>query len=186
MINKTPVPLCIVECRDVTPKHLALPDWVLQMPRIFQSSRGFLKSLPKKQAPEETKRRKPLKRRTASNIKERIYNWSLKGKLTSEDGTKVRIIDFLIPMKAILMQLVVDLARAGRYLGNNKIILNTMKKLHEWQQKALSMIRNQEYWWPDGQMFLGSRLDILHLEHINVMYSVLTRLHSEEIPPKHD
>lgn len=105
-----------------------LPDWVKQRTRIriFQSSRGFytVASEPKP-ASESTGQTRRFR-----TIGERLIRWGKTALL--QDGDRFRQLILGAPFEELLSELILPVARAGRYLGNGHILINDTKQLLTW------------------------------------------------------
>ena len=136
-----------------------LPKWVQRKNRIriFQSSRGFLKPDPKKEAenqqkttsPEESEPLEdsigeneesqdkeatpPEKRRASCTIGERFQRWKCMGKLSIE--STVLTVYFQRPFKELLHEVQLEYAMKGQYLGNHTIQIQKIKELLFWIPK---------------------------------------------------
>jgi hypothetical protein len=134
-------------------KNPDLPDWILDRSnlRIFQTSRGFYKPIPK--APNKPIRKSKTKKKNVSRtIRERLSKWSHMGKLVSEDKSHVEVLHFPVPLKEIFTHLIVDIAREGRYLGKRKVIIKTSHQKSAWIQKAWEIARNRDYSSPEWSL----------------------------------
>lgn len=109
----------------------ALPDWVKELSkvRIWQTSRGFYeKALPKA----KTKRGPRAKsQRFGLNIGERLESWDRMALLESDAG-KYAQQPLARPFSEILNEEVISIAREGRYLGNNQVLLSDPFQLKDW------------------------------------------------------
>jgi hypothetical protein len=125
-------------------KGYALPEWILKRRRlrVFQSSHGFLKKPEGEHAPEAEEKEeadeKPRssKRRFAGNIGERLSRWARLGQVVAgEIGTKTARYSQLVlrgTFQELLGQLVLPVAREGRYLGNGQILITEPEDLSIW------------------------------------------------------
>ncbi len=133
-----------------------LPEWVQRKNRnrIFQSSRGFLKPDPKKEAENQQKTTSPKesdpledsigeneegqdkeatppeKRRASCTIGERFKRWKCMGKLSIE--STVLTVYFQRPFKELLHEVQLEYAMKGQYLGNHTIQIHKIKELLFW------------------------------------------------------
>ncbi len=124
-------------------KGFSLPEWILRRRRlrVFQSSHGFLKKTAGESAPESVEEPAPEKPRTsklrfAGNIGERLSRWARLGQVVAgEIGTKSARYSQLVlrgNFQEILGQLVLPVAREGRYLGNGQILIREPEDLSIW------------------------------------------------------
>jgi len=124
-------------------KGFALPEWILRRRRlrVFQSTHGFLKKPADEPAPEAEEEIAPetprtSKRRFAGNIGERLSRWARMGQvIAGEIGTKTaRYSQFVLRgnFQEILGQLVLPVAREGRYLGNGQVLIREPGDLSIW------------------------------------------------------
>jgi hypothetical protein len=105
-----------------------LPDWVkgrIRL-RIFQSSRGFYKTPNATKAPAE----KTGRSRKFSTIGERLIRWGKTALL--QEGDNFRQLMLGAPFLELLDELILPVAKAGRYLGNGHIKINDSKELIGW------------------------------------------------------
>ncbi|MFA5263194.1 MAG: hypothetical protein WC378_05165 [Opitutaceae bacterium] len=106
-----------------------LPDWVKSRKRlrVFQASRGFLLTEPKKKP--ETKCRKK-KRRPSDSIGERIERQSKTALL--QDGTHFAQLQLSEPFDELHGRNLLGAAEAGRYLGQAHYEINDIEDLSIW------------------------------------------------------
>lgn len=116
-----------------------LPDWIKARPRlrVFQSSRGFLKKPSTSHAQNAPKEALPSPRNaSARNIGERLKRWERMGLLAAgESGDKAaryRAVLLRESFQPLLGQLVLPVARDGRYLGNGQVLINDPNDLLIW------------------------------------------------------
>jgi hypothetical protein len=105
-----------------------LPAWVkgrIRL-RIFQSSRGFYKTPSETKAPAE----KTGRSRKFSTIGERLIRWGKTALL--QEGDNFRQLMLGAPFLELLDELILPVAKAGRYLGNGHIKINDSKELIVW------------------------------------------------------
>ena len=122
-------------------KGCDLPEWILKRRRlrVFQSSHGFLKK-PEAATPAEGEAapapRPARKRRFAGNIGERLSRWAHTGQVVAGViGTKTARYSQLLlrdNFQTLLGQLVLPVARDGRYLGNGQIVINDPSDTYAW------------------------------------------------------
>jgi hypothetical protein len=105
-----------------------LPEWVKRRTRlrIFQSSRGFYIIPSEPKAPSE----KTGRTCRFGTIGERIIRWSKTALI--QEGDQFGQIILGAPFKELLDELILSVARAGRYLGNGHIQINDSKELLPW------------------------------------------------------
>ena len=105
-----------------------LPEWVKGRTRlrIFQSSRGFYKTPSEAKAPSEATGRT----RNFSTIGERLIRWGKTALI--QDGDHFRQLTLGAPFAELLAELILPVAKAGRYLGNGHILINDTKQLIQW------------------------------------------------------
>ncbi len=118
-----------------------LPDWVKSRKRlrVFQTSRGFLRPLPAKpKAPAPAFAPEP-KKRASYTIAERHDRWSRTALLKS--GDRVQTLLFKRPFQELFDQLVLSVARAGRYRGNGEIVITNNQEMILWVKQQNQMQR---------------------------------------------
>ena len=105
-----------------------LPDWVKGRTRlrVFQSSRGFYKTPPEVKEPSE----KTGRTRKLGTIGERLIRWGKTALL--QEGENFRQLILGAPFVELLAELVLPVAKAGRYLGNGHIQINDATELLQW------------------------------------------------------
>ena len=116
-------------------KGCDLPDWVMQRARlrVFQSSRGFLKPIESKDDEEPTKPARRVKRKQVGSLGERLERWR-KTALLQRGEHRIEQVILRLPFWDILAELVLPIAKAGRYLGGGHVIIDTRKELFPWLQ----------------------------------------------------
>lgn len=108
-----------------------LPDWVKARNRlrVFQTSRGFLRPPPAKPAADTAPAGEP-KKRASYTIAERLDRWARTALLMR--GTRVQTLLFQRPFRELFDQLVLPVARAGRYRGNGEIEITNNQEMILW------------------------------------------------------
>ncbi len=105
-----------------------LPDWVKGRTRlrVFQTSHGFYKTAGE---PKAASARTGRKRRT-STLGERLARWRKTALL--QQGETFRQIPLGAPFLDLLAELILPIARAGRYLGHGHIQINDTTDIIPW------------------------------------------------------
>ena len=110
-----------------------LPEWVGKRKRlrVFQTTKGFLKPLPKEnRAKSALAELRPKRHRASYTIDERFGRWACMA-VIRRNG-KARAVKFRVPYREIFDQLVLTAALAGRYKGSGEIIINRKEGLTTW------------------------------------------------------
>jgi hypothetical protein len=110
-----------------------LPAWVRKRKRlrVFQTTKGFLKPLPKEQKPINLMDElKPKRKRASYTIDERFWRWACMA-VIRKNGT-ARTVQFQMPYREIFDHLVLAAALDGRYKGSGEIIINRKEGLNLW------------------------------------------------------
>ncbi|MBL9216719.1 MAG: hypothetical protein JNG83_14675 [Opitutaceae bacterium] len=107
-----------------------LPEWILSRKRlrIFQPSRGFLRSVEVRPSTEKEKKR-PVKRRSTV-LGQRLDEWGKSAKF--RQGDRVARINLSEPFKDVFDRNVFPAASEGRYLGNGHILISDTTQLIPW------------------------------------------------------
>lgn len=108
-----------------------LPAWVKERKRlrVFQTTKGFLKSLPPKA---QAISLKEPRRRASHTIGERFSQWANLA-VTRQNG-QARTIKFRVPYRDLFDHLVLPAALDGRYKGRGEIVINRKEGLNPWIQ----------------------------------------------------
>ena len=119
-----------------------LPAWVGKRKRlrVFQTTRGFLKAVPKKGKAQPfvtTSKRK--QRRASYTIEERFWRWACTAVLRRNE--RVRTVMFELPYRDIFDHLVLSAALDGRYKGSGEIIINRKEGLTSWLTIQSKLLR---------------------------------------------
>jgi len=105
-----------------------LPEWVKNRSRlrVFQSSRGFYRTASEPKAPSVKTGRK----RRISFIGERLERWRKTALL--QHGEHYQTISLAAAFNDLLGELILSVAKAGRYLGKGHIQINSAGELIPW------------------------------------------------------
>jgi len=120
-----------------------LPEWVLKRKRlrVFQTTKGFLKPLPKEnRAKSALAELRPKRHRASYTIDERFRRWASMGVIRRNGNA--RAVRFRVPYREIFDHLVLGAALDGRYKGSGEIIIPRKEGLRLWlstQQQLLQM-----------------------------------------------
>ncbi len=117
-----------------------LPEWVKKRKRlrVFQTTKGFLKSLPPK--PKIISLKEPRKR-ASYTMDERFWRWACSA-VIRQNG-KARKVGFQMPYREIFDQLVLSAAREGRYKGSGEIIINRKEGLNLWLKMQNQLLKSK-------------------------------------------
>lgn len=110
-----------------------LPAWVRKRKRlrVFQTTKGFLKPLPKEEkAISLLDELKPKRKRASYTIDERFWRWACMA-VIRQNG-QARTVQFQVPYREIFDHLVLAAALDGRYKGSGEIIINRKEGLTLW------------------------------------------------------
>jgi hypothetical protein len=110
-----------------------LPDWLKNRKRlrVFQTTKGFLKPLPRIQSAKNALAElKEPRKRASYTIDERFRRWACMAVIR---GTgQARTVKFRCSYRDIFDQLVLSAALAGRYKGSGEIIINRKDGITSW------------------------------------------------------
>lgn len=110
-----------------------LPAWVLKRKRlrVFQTTKGFLKPLPKEEKVISlVDELKPKRKRASYTMDERFWRWACMA-VIRQNG-QARTVQFQIPYREIFDHLVLAAALDGRYKGSGEIIINRKEGITLW------------------------------------------------------
>lgn len=115
-------------------KEGSAPDWILarERVRVFQASRGFL--LPEPEKGKDTgfdRLRVKRKRGPLGTLGERLDRWERTALLDRESCKET--IRLHLRYREVFDQVVIEVARQGRYLGNRRITINDRREVSLWQ-----------------------------------------------------
>ncbi|MCX6904151.1 MAG: hypothetical protein NTW03_11885 [Verrucomicrobia bacterium] len=121
-----------------------LPEWVKKRKRlrVFQTTKGFLKELPK-DSPSEPKNVldefNPKKKRASYTIDERFWRWACMA-VIRQNG-QARAVRFQMPYRKLFDHLVLGAARDGRYKGSGEIVIDRKEGLGPWIKMQSQLLR---------------------------------------------
>jgi hypothetical protein len=109
-----------------------LPRWILKRKRlrVFQTTKGFLKPLPKVERFDVLDQLKEKRKRASYTMDERFWRWACMG-VIRQNG-QARTVRFQIPYRELFDHLVLSAALDGRYKGGGEIIINRKEGLTLW------------------------------------------------------
>jgi hypothetical protein len=109
-----------------------LPGWILKRKRlrVFQTTKGFLKPLPKVEKFDVLDQLKEKRKRASYTMDERFWRWACMG-VIRQNG-QARTVKFQIPYRELFDHLVLAAALDGRYKGNGEIIIDRKNGLNVW------------------------------------------------------
>jgi len=124
-----------------------LPEWVGERKRlrVFQTTTGFLKALPKRGTAETSAVGRALRilkkkcKRASFTIGERFSRWACMAAL--RQFGKARTVRFRIPYREIFDHLVLSAALDGRYKGSGEIIVPRKEGLQLWLTIQSQLLR---------------------------------------------
>lgn len=125
-------------------KSEELPEWILKRKRlrVFQTTKGFLKPLPKIEKIEFALDQLKEKRKRASyTMDERFWRWACMG-VIRRNGL-ARTVKFQIPYRELFDHLVLSAALDGRYKGNGEIIINRKDGLGIWLKTQNQLLQSK-------------------------------------------
>ncbi len=107
-----------------------LPTWVLgrNRLRVFQSSRGFL--LDAEPKPKSTPRQSLQRKAQSNTLGERLTRW--RKTALFERGERFEQVVLVAPFFELVGELIFPTARAGRYLGGGRFLINDSYQLEPW------------------------------------------------------
>lgn len=119
-----------------------LPAWVRKRRRlrVFQTTKGFLKPLPKKETVISlVDELKPKRKRASYTMDERFWRWACMAVI--RQSGQARTVRFQIPYREIFDHLVLAAALDGRYKGSGEIIINRKEGLTLWLKTQNNLLR---------------------------------------------
>jgi hypothetical protein len=119
-----------------------LPGWVLKRKRlrVFQTTKGFLKPLPKEEkVVSPLDKLKPKQHRASYTMDERFWRWACMGVIRCNG--LARTVRFQMPYREIFDHLVLSAALDGRYKGRGEIIINRKEGLNVWLKTQNQLLK---------------------------------------------